>query len=110
MLAFGKRNAKTFLGRSSKLDNSHTKLMSHLSSERDDSQESWTGDKPNIEHLRVFGCVGFAHVPSQKRVKLDDRGKKCIFLGISEGSKAYKMYDPTTNQVIVSRDVIFDEE
>ena len=23
--------------------------------------EAWTGDKPNVEHLRVFGCIAYAH-------------------------------------------------
>ncbi|KAF8378899.1 hypothetical protein HHK36_030248 [Tetracentron sinense] len=45
-----------------------------------------------------------------KRKKLDDRGEKCIFIGYSEESKAYKLYNPLTNKVVVSRDVIFSEE
>ncbi|KAG7561531.1 Zinc finger CCHC-type superfamily [Arabidopsis thaliana x Arabidopsis arenosa] len=73
-------------------------------------QECWTGLKPNVNHFKIFGCIGYAHVPSQKRVKLDDRGLKCVFLGVSEGSKAYKMFDPVTKTVVVSRDVVFDEE
>lgn len=73
-------------------------------------QECWTGIKPNVDHFKVFGSVGYAHIPSQKRVKLDDKGQKCIFLGVSESSKAFKMFDPVTNKIIVSRDVVFDEK
>ena len=35
---------------------------------------------------------------------------KCVFLGVSETSKAYKLYDPLTKKVVVSRNVIFDEK
>ena len=33
-----------------------------------------------------------------------------MFLGVSETSKAYKLYDPLTKKVVVSRDVVFDEK
>jgi len=45
-----------------------------------------------------------------KRKKLDDCGEKCIFIGNSEESKVYKLYNPLTNRVVVSRDVIFSED
>ena len=45
-----------------------------------------------------------------KRSKLDDKGEKCIFLGVSDQSKAYKLYNPTTKKIIISRDVVFYEE
>ena len=32
-----------------------------------------------------------------------------VMLGYEPGSKAYRLYDPTTKRVHVSRDVIFDE-
>ena len=44
------------------------------------------------------------------RKKLDDRGKKYVFLGVSEVSKAYKLYNPLTKKIMTSRDVVFDEE
>ena len=50
-----------------------------------------------------------SHIPDQKRRKLDDKGEKCIFLGVSEQSKAYKLYNPITKKIVISRDVIFDE-
>ena len=49
-------------------------------------------------------------MPKTKRKKLDDCGEKCIFIGYNEESKAYKLYNPLTNKVVVSRDVIFSED
>lgn len=50
------------------------------------------------------------HVPDNKRVKLDAKSFKCILLGVSEESKAYRLFDPIANKIIVSRDVIFEED
>ncbi|XP_075083995.1 uncharacterized protein LOC142167821 [Nicotiana tabacum] len=46
----------------------------------------------------------------EKRRKLDDKSEKCVFLGVSEASKAYKLFNPLTKKVVTSRDIIFDEE
>lgn len=43
--------------------------------------EAWTGEKPKIDHLRIFGCTVYAHVPKDERKKLDPKAKKCILLG-----------------------------
>jgi hypothetical protein len=73
-------------------------------------KEAWTGTKHNVIHMRVFGCVAYAHVPKQLRKKLDNKGEKCIFVRYSEESKAYKLYNPTTRKVLISRDVQFVED
>ncbi|GKV11790.1 hypothetical protein SLEP1_g23011 [Rubroshorea leprosula] len=73
-------------------------------------EEAWSGRKPTVDHLRIFGCVAYAHVPDQKRKKLDNKGEKCIFLSVDDQSKAYKLYNPSTKKIVISRDVVFDEE
>jgi hypothetical protein len=50
------------------------------------------------------------HVPDSKRVKLDANSLKCILLGVSEESKAYSLFDPISNKIIISRDVVFEED
>ena len=67
------------------------------------------GTKPQVYHLRVFGCLAFAHIPNAKRKRLDDKSRKCAFVGYSSVSKAYKFYVPLKRETFVSRDVIFDE-
>lgn len=49
-------------------------------------------------------------MPAQLRKKLDARSHKCVFLGVSQESKAYRLYDPTNKKIVISRDVIFDED
>ncbi|MCO5597384.1 hypothetical protein L7F22_051460 [Adiantum nelumboides] len=71
--------------------------------------ESWYDRKPSVSHLRVFGCLAYAHIPQQLRGKLDDKAVNCIFVGYNSGSKGYRLYNPTTNKIFESRDVIFAE-
>ncbi|KAH9781357.1 hypothetical protein KPL71_008429 [Citrus sinensis] len=73
-------------------------------------EEAWSGCKPTVDHFRVFGCIAYVHVLDEKRRKLDDKGVKCIFLSVNDHSKAYKLYDPIIKKIVISRDVIFDEE
>lgn len=72
-------------------------------------EEAWSGRKPAVDHFRIFGCIAYAHIPDEKRKKLDNKGEKCVFLGVSDQSKAYKLYNPSTMKIIISRDVVFDE-
>ena len=68
-------------------------------------KEAWSGRKHSVTHMRVFGCVAYAHVLDELRKKLDRKGEKCIFFGYSDESKAYKLYTPLTKKVIISRDL-----
>jgi hypothetical protein len=71
--------------------------------------EAWFNKKPSLDHLRIFGCNAYAHVPSQKRRKLDARAKRYIFVGYSSQSKGYRLWNSATKEIIISRDVTFDE-
>ncbi|KAJ4716957.1 Retrovirus-related Pol polyprotein from transposon TNT 1-94 [Melia azedarach] len=73
-------------------------------------QEAWCGRKPGISHLRVFGSVAHVHVPDERRTKLDDKSESFIFIGYDSSSKGYKLYNPNSKKIMISRDVIFDEE
>ncbi|CAA6674433.1 unnamed protein product [Spirodela intermedia] len=71
--------------------------------------EVWHGKKPAVHHLKVFGCIAYVLNTTPHLKKLEDRGRKMIFIGYEYGSKAYRAYDPTTRRVHVTRDVVFDE-
>ena len=73
------------------------------------TMEEWSGHKPSLRHLRMFGCKAYAHVPKEKQKKLDKKAVKCIFIGYSYGVKGYKLWDPTAQKVFYSRSVIFRE-
>jgi hypothetical protein len=72
-------------------------------------EEKFIGKKPNVSHLRVFGCIAYVHVPNEKRSKLDPKVEKCIFIGYSSKQKGYRCFNPSTRKLQVSRDVVFDE-
>ena len=73
-------------------------------------EEAWSGVKPNVDYFRVFGCTGNVHVSDSKRKKLDDKIFRCVLLGMSEESKAYRLYDPASKKIVVSKDVVFEED
>ena len=52
-------------------------------------EEAFTGRRPDVEHIRIFGCLTCSHVPSEKRTKLDPTTEKGILVGYSEVSNAY---------------------
>ena len=72
-------------------------------------EEAWSCVKPSVEYFRVFGCIGHVHIPNVKRTKLDSRSSKCVLFGVSEKTKGYRMYNPITKKIVISRDVIFEE-
>ena len=72
-------------------------------------QEVWTGKKPFLSHLRVFGCDAYVHVLKEKQTKLDSKSEKCIFIGYKDGLEGYKLWNPVTRKVVYSRDVVFRE-
>jgi transposase InsO family protein len=72
-------------------------------------QEAWSGRRPNIGHMRIFGCIAYALDLSPKRSKLDAKGIKCLLLGYCEDSKAYRLMCLETKKIIKSRDVTFME-
>jgi hypothetical protein len=54
--------------------------------------------------------VVHVHVPDVKRQKLDAKSVACVFLGVSEESKAFRLYEPAARKIVVSRDVVFEED
>lgn len=62
--------------------------------------EAWSGRKPNVENLGVFGCTSYMKVNTIGLKKLDDRSKAAIYLGSKLGTKAYRLYDPETGNTL----------
>ncbi|KAG8502831.1 hypothetical protein CXB51_000478 [Gossypium anomalum] len=72
--------------------------------------EAWYGFKPSVSHLKVFGCMCYALIPAERRTKLERRSALGIFVGYSSTKKGYRVYDPSTKKILVSRDIKFDED
>ena len=72
-------------------------------------EDIFSGTKPDLSHLRIFGCPVYMHIPKEKRTKFEPSGKRGIFIGYSENFKVYRIYIPRQRSIKISRDVIFEE-
>lgn len=61
-------------------------------------EEAWNGNKPCVDYFRVFRCIAYVHTLDARRSKLDDKSVKCVLLGVSEESKAYRLYNPASKK------------
>ncbi|KAI5352878.1 hypothetical protein L3X38_005770 [Prunus dulcis] len=66
--------------------------------------EAYSGRKPGVKHLKVFGSLCYAHVPKQQRQKLDFASKRCIFLGYGSCEKGYRLYNIETGKLTEIRE------
>src|SRR5258707_370804 len=71
--------------------------------------EAWSGNKPNVSCLRIFGSRAFVHIPDKLRGKLAAKSLVCTFLGYAKNRRAYHLVHCPTKRFLESRDVIFDE-
>lgn len=70
-------------------------------------QEVFTGHKPDIGHLRIYGSKAYALINEGKRSKFDKKSEEMRLVGYAY--KAYRLWQPGTRRVIVRRDVIIVE-
>lgn len=66
--------------------------------------ELWSGEKPNIHNMKIFGCIAYAKVPDSIRSKLDDNDAKRRFVGYSQNG--YRLWNLRNNELIHSRNVL----
>lgn len=71
--------------------------------------EIWTGRKPHVSHIRIFGSKSYCLRRDPGRGKLEPRGEEGILVEYSEASKGYRIWLPDKRKVIISRDVKFLE-
>jgi transposase InsO family protein len=64
-------------------------------------EEAFSGKKHEVGHFRIFGCLTYSHVPSEKRTKLEPTAEKGIFVGYGETSKAFCIYIPSLRKTVV---------
>ena len=71
--------------------------------------EAWHTKKPDVSHLRVWGCLAYVHVQKDKRKSFGSHMEKCIFVGYPAGYKGWQFYNPVTKKFIISERAEFDE-
>ena len=72
--------------------------------------EAVYGRKPNLDHLRVFGCKAFVHEQKSSVKKLDPRAWIGIHVGYDPYNwRCYRVYNPATATVRLTVHVSFDE-
>jgi transposase InsO family protein len=78
------------------------------------AEEIWSGVKPTVKNLRVFGCDAIVHLQAaQRALETDPKAIKCIHLGFSDDRKGWRLFNPQAKNkrqpIIFSRDVQFNE-
>ncbi|CAI7862559.1 unnamed protein product [Closterium sp. NIES-53] len=69
----------------------------------------WYGSAPAVNMLRAYGCMVVFHVPKEKRGKLEASERWGVHLGLAKDHKGWLIWDLTSQQLTVSRDVKFLE-
>jgi hypothetical protein len=67
------------------------------------------GTAPPYTHLLVFGCAYYPNISATVPCKLAPHSSRCVFLGYSSEHKGYRCLDLSTNHLLVSQHVAFDE-
>jgi len=71
-------------------------------------EEVWSGKKPSVNHLRVFGSICYKHFRDARRKKLDDKCEAMILVGYHK-TGAYRLYNPISGKIMIGRDIVVDE-
>ncbi|KAJ9557526.1 hypothetical protein OSB04_012140 [Centaurea solstitialis] len=70
--------------------------------------EIWTGKKPKLSFLMIWGCEVYVKRPTSEKLK--PKSDKCFFVGYPKTTVGYYFYNPTENKVFVARGGDFLED
>ncbi|KAL5521963.1 hypothetical protein ACEPAF_1819 [Sanghuangporus sanghuang] len=71
--------------------------------------ELWFQSKPDVSHLRVFGCTSYVLVKKDQHKQLQSHTQKCVFLGYPSNYKGWLFWNPLTRKEVISDSAQFDE-
>ena len=71
--------------------------------------EALSNQKPDLSHLRVWGCQCFVTIPPELHTKAGPHRFKAIFVGYEEACIGWTVRD-LKGKVHFSRDIIFNED
>ena len=64
-------------------------------------EEVFSGKRPDISHLRIFGSPVYMHVTKDTRKKLDPTAEVGIFVGYTDTPHKYRVYFPDSCKTVV---------
>jgi hypothetical protein len=67
------------------------------------------GHTPNVSHFHVFRCKCFILKKGKKLDKFETRSVDGIFFGYASHSRAFRVLNLETNQIVETCEVTFDE-
>jgi transposase InsO family protein len=71
--------------------------------------ELWKDRKPTVKYFHVFGSKCYILVDREQRRKMDPKSDEGIFLGYSNNSRAYRVYNSRTQAMMESINVVIDD-
>ena len=71
--------------------------------------ELWFNSKPDVSHLRVFGCTSYVLVKKDQHKQLQSHTQKCVFLGYPSNYKGWVFWNLVTRKEVISDSAQFDE-
>lgn len=71
--------------------------------------ELFSGHKPSVKHLQIFGSVAYVGTPKPLRNKLEMRAKKGIFVGYAMKTKGYRVWLPEESKIVETINVRFEK-
>lgn len=72
-------------------------------------KQIYSGKPPKLGHLKAFGCLVYVHIPKMGKDKLEPRALKGVNTEYNHAPKAYRIYNPQTKKIIITKDISFDE-
>lgn len=69
--------------------------------------EMWTGNKPDLKRLQIFGSEVYAKTLGYLN-KLDSRSEKFLFMGYAP--TGYRLWDERKQRIMIRRDVVFKKK
>jgi len=64
-------------------------------------EEAYSGKRPDISHLRIFGSPVCMHVTKDARKKLEPTAEVGIFVGYTDTPHKYCVYLPDSRKTVV---------
>ena len=71
--------------------------------------ELWKGKKPNLGYFHIFGSMCFILNDREHLGKFDSKNDEGVFLGYSNNSRAFRVYNMRTQNIIESANVVIDD-